>query len=72
MNYLGKSRPNHDVSFSSKTLITGAHVGGYVANRTNTTDSSVLEFALSSFCAISDEKYETIPDDEITLLMRKF
>jgi hypothetical protein len=37
-----KGRPNHDVSFSSKALITDAHVGGYVANPTNTTDSSAL------------------------------
>jgi hypothetical protein len=37
-----KGRPNHDVSFSSKALITGAHVGGHVANPINTTDSSVL------------------------------
>jgi hypothetical protein len=31
-----------------------------------------LEFALSSLCAASDEQYESIPDDEITLLARKF
>jgi hypothetical protein len=37
-----KGRPNHDASFSSKALITGARVGGHVANPTNTTDSSVL------------------------------
>jgi hypothetical protein len=43
-----------------------------VANPTNTTDSSVLEFALSSLCAASDEQYESIPDDEIALLARKF
>ncbi len=43
-----KGHPNHDASFSSKALITGARVGGHVANPTNTTDSSVLEFALSS------------------------
>jgi hypothetical protein len=67
-----KGRPNHDVSFSSKALITGAHVGGHVANPTNTTDSSPLEFALSSLCAASDELYESIPDDEIALLARKF
>jgi hypothetical protein len=67
-----KGCPNHDDSFSSKALITGAHVGGHVANPTKTTDSSALEFALSSFCAASDEKYESISDDEITLLMRKF
>jgi hypothetical protein len=67
-----KDRPNHDASFSSKDLITSAHVGGHVANPTNTTDSSVLEFALSFLCAISDEQYESIPDDEIALLVRKF
>jgi hypothetical protein len=44
-------------------LITGARVGGHVANPTNTTDSSALEFALSSLCAASDEQYESIPDD---------
>jgi hypothetical protein len=43
-----------------------------VANPTNTTDSSALEFALSSLCAASDEQYESIPDDEIALLVRKF
>jgi hypothetical protein len=50
-----KDRPNHDASFSSKALITGARVGGHVANPTNTTGSSALEFALSSLCAASDE-----------------
>jgi hypothetical protein len=67
-----KGHPNHDAPFSSKALITGAHVGGHVANPTNTTDSSALEFALSSLCAASDEQYESIPDDEIALLARKF
>jgi hypothetical protein len=67
-----KGRPNHDASFSSKALITGARIGGHVANPTNTTDSSALEFALSFLCAASDEQYESIPDDEITLLARKF
>jgi hypothetical protein len=67
-----KGRPNHDASFSSKVLITGAHVGGHMANPTNTTDLSALEFALSSLCAASDEQYESIPDDEIALLARKF
>jgi hypothetical protein len=50
-----KDYPNHDASFSSKALITGAHVSDHMANSTNTTDSSVLEFALSSLCADSDE-----------------
>jgi hypothetical protein len=67
-----KCHPNHDASFSSKALITGAHVGGHVANPTNTTDSSALEFALSSLCAASDEQYESIHDDGIALLVRKF
>jgi hypothetical protein len=67
-----KGRPNHDTFFSSKALITGAHIGGHVANSINTTDSSPLEFALSSLCAASDERYESIPDDEIALLARKF
>jgi hypothetical protein len=43
-----------------------------VANPTNNTDSSALEFALSSLCAASDQQYESIPDDEIALLARKF
>jgi hypothetical protein len=67
-----KCRPNHDASFSSKVLITGARVGGHVANPTNTTDSFALEFALSSLYAASDEQYESIPDNEITLLAMKF
>jgi hypothetical protein len=68
-----KGHPNHDVSFSSKALITSARVGGHVANNpTNTTDSSALEFALFSLCAASDEQYKSIPDNEIALLVRKF
>jgi hypothetical protein len=43
-----------------------------VANPINTTDSSALEFALSSLSATSDEQYESIPNDEIVLLVRKF
>jgi hypothetical protein len=67
-----KDCPNHDGSFSSKALIISARAGGHVANPTNTTDSSALQFALSSLCAASDEQYESIPDDEIALLARKF
>jgi hypothetical protein len=67
-----KYHPNHDAFFSSKTLIAGAHVGGHVAHPTNTNDSSTLEFALSSLCEPSDEQYESIPDNEIALLVRKF
>jgi hypothetical protein len=67
-----KGRPNHDASLTSKAFVTSTRVGGYVANPTNTTDSSTLEFALSSLCAAFDEQYESIPDDEIALLARKF
>jgi hypothetical protein len=43
-----------------------------MANPTNTTVSSTLEFALSSLATAFDEQYERIPDDEIALLARKF
>jgi hypothetical protein len=67
-----KGHPNHYASLSSRVLITSAHVGGHDANPTNTTVSSVLKFALSSLVAPSNEQYESIPDDEIALLVRKF
>jgi hypothetical protein len=67
-----KGHPNHDASLASKAFVTSTHVGGHVANPTNTTDSSALEFALSSLFAASDEQYGSISDDEITLLARKF
>jgi hypothetical protein len=67
-----KGYPNHDASLSSKALITSARVGGHDANPTNTTISSTLEFALSSLAVASDEQYESIPDNEIALLARKF
>jgi hypothetical protein len=67
-----KRHPNHDASFTSKTFVTSTRVGGHVANPTNTTDSSALEFALSSLAVASNEQYESIPDDEITPLVRKF
>jgi hypothetical protein len=67
-----KGRLNHDASLTSKAFVTSTRVGGHVANPTNTTDSSALEFALSFLCAASNEQYESIPDDEITLLARKF
>jgi hypothetical protein len=63
---------NHDVSLSCKALITSARVGGHDANPTNTTVLSALEFASSSLAAASDKKYESISDDEIALLARKF
>jgi hypothetical protein len=65
-----KDHPNHDAF--SKAFITSSHVGGYDANPTNTTISSALEFALSSLCVAFDEQYESILDDEIVLLVRKF
>jgi hypothetical protein len=67
-----KGYPNHDASLSSKALITSARVGGHDANPTNTTVSSILEFVLSSLVAASDEQYESITDNEIALLARKF
>jgi hypothetical protein len=67
-----KGHLNHDASLTNKAFVTSTLVGGHVANPTNTTDSSALEFALSSLCAASDEQYESIPDDEIVLLVRKF
>jgi hypothetical protein len=67
-----KGRPNHDISLTSKTFVTSTHIGGHVANPTNTTNPSALEFALSSLAAASDEQYENIPNDEIALLARKF
>jgi hypothetical protein len=67
-----KGHPNHDASLTSKAFITSTHVGGHVANPTNTTDSSALEFVLSSLATASEEQYESIPDDEIVLLVRKF
>jgi hypothetical protein len=66
-----KGHLNHDVSFTSKALITSTRVGGHDANPT-TTVSSTLEFVLSTLATTSDEQYESIPDDEITLLARKF
>jgi hypothetical protein len=46
--------PNHDASFSSKVLITSAHVGGHDVNPT-TTVSPALEFTLSSLAVASNE-----------------
>jgi hypothetical protein len=60
-----KGRPNHDASLTSKAFVTSTCVGVHVANPTNTTDSSALEFALSSLYAASDKQYESIPDCHI-------
>jgi hypothetical protein len=67
-----KGHSNHDASLTSKAFVTSTHVGGHVANPTNTTNSSALEFVFSSLAIASDEQYEIIPDDKITLLARKF
>jgi hypothetical protein len=66
-----KTHHNHDASLTSKALITSASVGGHDANPTNTV-SSALEFALSSLVAAFVEQYESIPNNEIALLARKF
>jgi hypothetical protein len=50
-----KGHLNHDASLTSKAFVTSTRVGGHVANPTNTTNSSALEFALSSLCVASDE-----------------
>jgi hypothetical protein len=67
-----KVHPNHDASHFSKALISSAHVGGHDVNPINTIDLSVLEFVLSSLVTTSDKQYESIPDDKIALLARKF
>jgi hypothetical protein len=67
-----KGCPNYDASLTSKAFVTSTHVGGHVVNPTNTTDSSALEFALSSLSVAFDEQYESIPYNKITLLARKF
>jgi hypothetical protein len=67
-----KGRPNQDASLSSQALITSARVGDHDANSTNTIVSSILEFVLSSLSIASNEQYESILDNEIALLVRKF
>jgi hypothetical protein len=67
-----KGRLNHDTSLTNNDLITSARVGGHDANFTNTTVSSALEFVLSFLTTTFDEQYESIADNEIALLVRKF
>jgi hypothetical protein len=50
-----KGHPNHEAYLTSNAFVTSTHVGGHVANPTNTTDSSALEFTLSSLAAASNE-----------------
>jgi hypothetical protein len=66
-----KGHCNHDAFLTSKALITSARFGGHDANLTNTV-SSALMFALSFLAAAAYEQYESILDNEITLLARKF
>jgi hypothetical protein len=66
-----KGHPNHDASFTNEALITSARIGDHDANPTNTI-SPPFEFALTSLVAASDEQYESIPNDEIFFLARKF
>jgi hypothetical protein len=65
-------RSNSDASLTSKAFITSARVGCHDVNPTNTIVSFALEFALFSLIAASDKQYESIPNDEIALLARKF
>jgi hypothetical protein len=71
MNYLVKFVIIMILLSLVKVLITIARVGGHDPNPTSTT-SSALEFILSSLATASDEQYESISDDEITILVRKF
>jgi hypothetical protein len=64
-----KGRPNHDVFFTSKALISSAHVGGQDANPTNTISSS-FDFDLSSLTVASNEQFKSISDDKIAFLAR--
>jgi hypothetical protein len=66
-----KGHPNHDTSFTSKALITSSHVGGHDVNPINTISPS-LELTMSSLDVVFNEQYESIPDDEISLLARTF
>jgi hypothetical protein len=66
-----KGHLNHDASLTSKAFITSARIGGHDANPTSVI-SSTLEFSFSSLVVASDEQYESIPDDKIALLVRKF
>jgi hypothetical protein len=64
-----KGHPNHDVFFTSKALISSAHVGGQDANPTNTISSS-FDFDLSSLTVASNEQFKSISDDKIAFLAR--
>jgi hypothetical protein len=66
-----QGRPNYDASFTSKALITSAHVGDHDANSADTISPS-LEFTLSTLIAASYEQYESIPTMRLSFLQEKF
>jgi hypothetical protein len=66
-----KGRPNHDASFTSKALITSAHVGGDDANPINIISPS-LEFALSSLAVASTENMRAFPTTRLPFLKGNF
>ena len=71
-----KSRPYHDndMPSSSRALVSKSHIGDddncFAANPSH--GKSSWEMALSSFIAATDKQIETILDDELALLARKF
>jgi hypothetical protein len=69
---LSSKSSNYDTSHIIKSFITSACIDGHDANSTNVTVSSALQFVLFSLVTASDEQYESISNDEITLLPRKF
>jgi hypothetical protein len=66
-----KGRPNHDASFTSKALITSAHVGCDDANPINIISPS-LEFSLSSLAVASDENMRAFPTMRLPFLKGNF
>ncbi|GJM87857.1 hypothetical protein PR202_ga03853 [Eleusine coracana subsp. coracana] len=70
-----KSCPNLANPASSMSLLSSSQKGSHSGASYGTNpslDKSSLEFALSSLVAASDEQMECIPDEELTLLTRKF
>ncbi|GJN25601.1 hypothetical protein PR202_gb13448 [Eleusine coracana subsp. coracana] len=70
-----KSRPNLAIPASSMALLSSSQKVSHsdASYGTNPSfDQSSLEFALSSLVAASDEQMECIPDEELSLLTRKF
>ncbi|GJN24312.1 hypothetical protein PR202_gb12048 [Eleusine coracana subsp. coracana] len=70
-----KSRPNLAIPASSMALLSSSQKVSHsdASYGTNPSlDKSSLEFALSSLVAAFDEQMECIPDEELSLLTRKF